>query len=167
MKHTVFPAFLHISLPQPPKLCAALARCMCFCGLVRWWWRRRAPWLVWWSAGTLRCERPPSGSIGCTPTLRSVNESQCKSLLLKVMSPCWIMSHYFIKTTKYYKTSSCGFTYLYTQATKAENTPHYKVLFSGPGPSSVVIGYLPQTQLQRISGIRVCLKKTKQTTLHE
>lgn len=39
--------------------------------------------------------------------------------------------------------------------TKAENTPHYKVLFSGPGPSSVTIGYLPQTQLQRVTGIRV------------
>lgn len=37
---------------------------------------------------------------------------------------------------------------------KAENTPHYKVLFSGPGPSSVAIGYLPQTQLQRVTGHR-------------
>lgn len=49
----------------------------------------------------------------------------------------------------------CGSTYLCAQATKAENTPHYKVLFSGPGPSSVTIGYLPQTQLQRVTGIRV------------
>lgn len=37
---------------------------------------------------------------------------------------------------------------------KAENTPHYKVLFSGPGPSSVLVGYLPQTQLERITGMR-------------
>ncbi|XP_059212634.1 uncharacterized protein si:dkey-261l7.2 [Centropristis striata] len=37
---------------------------------------------------------------------------------------------------------------------KAENTPHYKVLFSGPGPSSLLVGYLPQTQLQRITGMR-------------
>lgn len=44
------------------------------------------------------------------------------------------------------------------QGIKAENTPHYKVLFSGPGPSSLVIGYLPQTQLERITGMRVCLK---------
>ncbi|KAM9355470.1 uncharacterized protein KZ484_013593 isoform 2-T3 [Pholidichthys leucotaenia] len=38
--------------------------------------------------------------------------------------------------------------------TIAERTPHYKVLFSGPVPSSVIIAYLPQTQLARISGIR-------------
>lgn len=37
---------------------------------------------------------------------------------------------------------------------KAENTPHYKVLFSGPGPSSMMVGYLPQTQLERITGMR-------------
>ncbi|XP_051264849.1 uncharacterized protein si:dkey-261l7.2 isoform X2 [Dicentrarchus labrax] len=40
------------------------------------------------------------------------------------------------------------------EGTKAENTPHYKVLFSGPGPSSVLVGYLPQTQLERITGMR-------------
>ncbi|XP_071779470.1 uncharacterized protein LOC139930250 [Centroberyx gerrardi] len=37
---------------------------------------------------------------------------------------------------------------------KAENTPHYKVLFSGPGPNSILVAYLPQTQLQRITGMR-------------
>lgn len=42
-----------------------------------------------------------------------------------------------------------------TQGLKAENTPHYKVLFSGHDPSSVIIGYLPQTQLERITGMRV------------
>ncbi|XP_073349617.1 uncharacterized protein [Pagrus major] len=36
----------------------------------------------------------------------------------------------------------------------SENTPHYKVLFSGPGPSSVLVGYLPQTRLERITGMR-------------
>ncbi|XP_039980380.1 si:dkey-261l7.2 isoform X2 [Xiphias gladius] len=36
----------------------------------------------------------------------------------------------------------------------AEKTPHYKVLFSGPGPSSLLVAYLPQTQLERITGIR-------------
>ncbi|XP_076612613.1 uncharacterized protein LOC143336367 [Chaetodon auriga] len=41
-----------------------------------------------------------------------------------------------------------------SEDTKAENTPHYKVLFSGPGPSSVIVGYLPQTQLERITGMR-------------
>ena len=43
------------------------------------------------------------------------------------------------------------------QGPMAVNTPHYKVLFSGPGPSSVFVGYLPQTQLKRITGIRVCI----------
>ncbi|KAK6318790.1 hypothetical protein J4Q44_G00100010 [Coregonus suidteri] len=37
---------------------------------------------------------------------------------------------------------------------KAENTPHYKVLFSGPGPSSLLVGYLPQTRLKRVTGTR-------------
>uniref|UniRef100_A0A3B4WGR3 Si:dkey-261l7.2 n=1 Tax=Seriola lalandi dorsalis TaxID=1841481 RepID=A0A3B4WGR3_SERLL len=35
-----------------------------------------------------------------------------------------------------------------------EKTPHYKVLFSGPGPSSLLVAYLPQTQLERITGMR-------------
>uniref|UniRef100_A0A3Q3VTZ5 Hemimethylated DNA-binding domain-containing protein n=1 Tax=Mola mola TaxID=94237 RepID=A0A3Q3VTZ5_MOLML len=39
-------------------------------------------------------------------------------------------------------------------SSEVENTPHYKVLFNGPGPSSVIVGYLPQTQLKRITGIR-------------
>ncbi|KAM9704657.1 uncharacterized protein ACNS7B_002922 isoform 1-T2 [Menidia menidia] len=37
---------------------------------------------------------------------------------------------------------------------KAERTPHYKVLFSGPGPSSLMVAYLPQTQLERVTGMR-------------
>ncbi|XP_022050866.1 uncharacterized protein si:dkey-261l7.2 [Acanthochromis polyacanthus] len=40
------------------------------------------------------------------------------------------------------------------EGTKSERTPHYKVLFSGPGPSSLMVGYLPQTQLERITGMR-------------
>lgn len=40
------------------------------------------------------------------------------------------------------------------EGTKAERTPHYKVLFSGPGPSSLVVAYLPQTQLERITGMK-------------
>lgn len=44
--------------------------------------------------------------------------------------------------------------YSISEGLKAENTPHYKVLFSGPGHSSVIIGYLPQTQLERITGMR-------------
>ncbi|XP_004542266.1 uncharacterized protein si:dkey-261l7.2 [Maylandia zebra] len=38
--------------------------------------------------------------------------------------------------------------------TRAEKTPHYKVIFGGPGPSSVIVAYLPQTQLERITGMR-------------
>ncbi|XP_020489140.2 uncharacterized protein si:dkey-261l7.2 isoform X1 [Labrus bergylta] len=37
---------------------------------------------------------------------------------------------------------------------KAEKTPHYKVLFSGPTSSSMFVGYLPQTRLERITGMR-------------
>lgn len=44
--------------------------------------------------------------------------------------------------------------YASSEGTKAEKTPHYKVLFSGPGPSSLVVAYLPQTQLERITGMR-------------
>ncbi|XP_044024499.1 uncharacterized protein si:dkey-261l7.2 isoform X2 [Siniperca chuatsi] len=44
--------------------------------------------------------------------------------------------------------------YSNSEGTKAERTPHYKVLFSGPGPSSLLVGYLPQTQLERITGMR-------------
>ncbi|XP_031143865.1 si:dkey-261l7.2 isoform X1 [Sander lucioperca] len=44
--------------------------------------------------------------------------------------------------------------YSSSEGPKAEKTPHYKVLFSGPGPSSVFVGYLPQTQLDRITGMR-------------
>ncbi|XP_023133511.1 uncharacterized protein si:dkey-261l7.2 [Amphiprion ocellaris] len=40
------------------------------------------------------------------------------------------------------------------EGTKAERTPHYKVLFNGPGPSSLMVAYLPQTQLERITGMR-------------
>ncbi|CAL1586004.1 unnamed protein product [Knipowitschia caucasica] len=41
------------------------------------------------------------------------------------------------------------------ESTKAERTPHYKVLFNGPaGASSVLMAYLPQTQLERVSDMR-------------
>ncbi|CAJ1077473.1 uncharacterized protein si:dkey-261l7.2 [Xyrichtys novacula] len=40
------------------------------------------------------------------------------------------------------------------EGTKVEKTPHYKVLFRGPSSSSVFVGYLPQTQLERITGMR-------------
>ncbi|KAM8726703.1 uncharacterized protein AB9X84_003028 [Acanthopagrus schlegelii] len=44
--------------------------------------------------------------------------------------------------------------YASSEGITAANTPHYKVLFSGPGPSSVLVGYLPQTRLERITGMR-------------
>lgn len=46
-----------------------------------------------------------------------------------------------------------------TQGLKAEYTPHYKVLFGGQSPSSMIIGYLPQTQLERVTGMRVRSKR--------
>lgn len=41
-----------------------------------------------------------------------------------------------------------------SQGIKAEKTPHYKVLFSGPGESSLLVAYVPQTQLERITGVK-------------
>ncbi|XP_019712069.1 uncharacterized protein LOC109507231 [Hippocampus comes] len=38
------------------------------------------------------------------------------------------------------------------QGVAAERTPHYKVLFSGFGPNHVIVGYLPQTHLKRVTG---------------
>uniref|UniRef100_A0A3B3UVI9 Si:dkey-261l7.2 n=1 Tax=Poecilia latipinna TaxID=48699 RepID=A0A3B3UVI9_9TELE len=32
---------------------------------------------------------------------------------------------------------------MYSNSEKAEKTPHYKVLFGGPGPSSLMVAYLP------------------------
>ncbi|XP_034017958.1 uncharacterized protein si:dkey-261l7.2 [Thalassophryne amazonica] len=44
--------------------------------------------------------------------------------------------------------------YSNSEELKAVMTPHYKVLFSGPGPSSLLVAYLPQTQLERITGMK-------------
>lgn len=44
--------------------------------------------------------------------------------------------------------------YSSSKSIKAEKTPHYKVLFSGPGPSSLMVSYLPQTQLERVTGMK-------------
>eukprot|EP00066_Takifugu_rubripes_P026094 XP_011615360.1 PREDICTED: uncharacterized protein LOC105418226 [Takifugu rubripes] len=44
--------------------------------------------------------------------------------------------------------------YSVSEGLKAENTPHYKVVFGGHDDDSVIIGYLPQTQLERITGLR-------------
>lgn len=42
---------------------------------------------------------------------------------------------------------------MYTDERPSVRTPHYKVLFSGPGPSSLLVAYLPQTQLVGITGM--------------
>ncbi|XP_061669004.1 uncharacterized protein si:dkey-261l7.2 [Syngnathoides biaculeatus] len=44
--------------------------------------------------------------------------------------------------------------YSRTQNGVAEKTPHYKVLFSGTRPEHVVVAYLPQTQLRRVTGTK-------------
>uniref|UniRef100_A0A3P9LL34 Si:dkey-261l7.2 n=1 Tax=Oryzias latipes TaxID=8090 RepID=A0A3P9LL34_ORYLA len=41
-----------------------------------------------------------------------------------------------------------------SQGMTVEKTPHYKVLFGGPGPSSLMVAYLPQTQLERVTGMK-------------
>ncbi|KAL0967140.1 hypothetical protein UPYG_G00248320 [Umbra pygmaea] len=41
-----------------------------------------------------------------------------------------------------------------TEDRTSQNTPHYKVLFSGPGPSTLLVGYLPQNRLERLTGTR-------------
>eukprot|EP00063_Salmo_salar_P014575 XP_013989410.1 PREDICTED: uncharacterized protein LOC106566092 isoform X2 [Salmo salar] len=48
----------------------------------------------------------------------------------------------------------------------AENTPHYKVLFSGPGPSSFLVGYLPQTRLERVTGTKPEIPTLEQYFTH-
>ncbi|KAG7460832.1 hypothetical protein MATL_G00203100 [Megalops atlanticus] len=37
---------------------------------------------------------------------------------------------------------------------RVEDTPHYKVIFNGPGPSSLMVGYLPQSSLELFSGFQ-------------
>ncbi|KAG5846454.1 uncharacterized protein si:dkey-261l7.2 [Anguilla anguilla] len=37
---------------------------------------------------------------------------------------------------------------------KAMDTPHYKVIFSGPGSSSFLVGYLPQASLELFTGFK-------------
>ena len=49
----------------------------------------------------------------------------------------------------------CVWVCVCVQETKALQTPHYKVLFSGPGANSVMVAYLPQTQLERVTEVEV------------
>ncbi|KAK1801909.1 hypothetical protein P4O66_022541, partial [Electrophorus voltai] len=37
---------------------------------------------------------------------------------------------------------------------RLEDTPHYRILFSGPDPSSLLIGYLPQTVIHLFDGYK-------------
>ncbi|XP_076874725.1 uncharacterized protein LOC143525093 isoform X1 [Brachyhypopomus gauderio] len=41
-----------------------------------------------------------------------------------------------------------------SEVKRLEDTPHYRILFSGPDPSSLLIGYLPQTVIQLFAGHR-------------
>ena len=52
------------------------------------------------------------------------------------------------------------------QETKALQTPHYKVLFSGPGANSVMVAYLPQTQLERVTEVEVGTVDSTHTRTH-
>ncbi|XP_077408679.1 uncharacterized protein LOC144039331 [Vanacampus margaritifer] len=40
------------------------------------------------------------------------------------------------------------------QGVTAEKTPHYKVLFAGPSPNHIMVAYMPQTQLKRVTGTK-------------
>lgn len=144
---------------------------MCFCGLERWWWRGRVIWLGWWWAGTLRCEPLQSGSTKCIPILRLAAmalhtytaswksfKPTCLSLSLSSLSQTQVLAVWECKKMSQFCDCIC------MQGTKAEKTPHYKVLFSGPGPSSLFVGYLPQTQLERITGMRVCTENHSTST---
>ncbi|XP_062406777.1 uncharacterized protein si:dkey-261l7.2 [Sardina pilchardus] len=42
--------------------------------------------------------------------------------------------------------------YTQSELQSAADGPHYKVVFSGPGSSSLMVGYLPQSALRRIKG---------------
>ncbi|XP_062872032.1 uncharacterized protein si:dkey-261l7.2 [Trichomycterus rosablanca] len=44
--------------------------------------------------------------------------------------------------------------YTESEVKRMEDTPHYKVLFSGPDSSSLLIGYLPQNVIQLFEGYR-------------
>ncbi|KAF4077972.1 hypothetical protein AMELA_G00194120 [Ameiurus melas] len=45
--------------------------------------------------------------------------------------------------------------YTDSEVKRLKDTPHYKILFSGPDPSSLMIGYLPQNILQLFEGYRL------------
>ncbi|KAM6954393.1 uncharacterized protein FYW47_013349 [Aplochiton taeniatus] len=53
-----------------------------------------------------------------------------------------------------------------SEETKAVHTPHYKVLFQGPGPTSLMVAYLPQTQLERVTGMRPDIPTLEQYFTH-
>ncbi|KAI1897648.1 hypothetical protein AGOR_G00085430 [Albula goreensis] len=44
--------------------------------------------------------------------------------------------------------------YSNSELQRVEDTPHYKVIFSGPGPNSLMVGYLPQTSLELLTGFQ-------------
>uniref|UniRef100_A0A8B9L8E0 Si:dkey-261l7.2 n=1 Tax=Astyanax mexicanus TaxID=7994 RepID=A0A8B9L8E0_ASTMX len=44
--------------------------------------------------------------------------------------------------------------YTDSEVQKLEDTPHYRILFSGPDQSSLLIGYIPQTAIHRFDGLQ-------------
>lgn len=44
--------------------------------------------------------------------------------------------------------------YSQSELQSAADSPHYKVLFSGPASSSIMVGYLPQSSLRRVNGYK-------------
>ncbi|CAL8313455.1 unnamed protein product [Lota lota] len=49
---------------------------------------------------------------------------------------------------------------------RAEQTPHYRVLFSGPGANSVMLAYLPQSQLERITDVELVIPTLERYFTH-
>ncbi|XP_062323945.1 uncharacterized protein si:dkey-261l7.2 [Osmerus eperlanus] len=56
--------------------------------------------------------------------------------------------------------------YSNSEEVAAKHTPHYKVVFSGPGQSSIMVGYLPQTKLKRITGMKPDIPTLEQYFTH-
>ncbi|XP_028825222.1 uncharacterized protein LOC114784082 [Denticeps clupeoides] len=44
--------------------------------------------------------------------------------------------------------------YSESEMKRAEDSPHYKIVFNGPGPSSIMIGYLPQSAIRPLTGMK-------------
>ncbi|RXM34061.1 hypothetical protein EOD39_5010 [Acipenser ruthenus] len=43
---------------------------------------------------------------------------------------------------------------MYSDKKHLEDVPHYKVIFNGPNPKAILVGYIPQTALEGVTGIK-------------